>query len=105
MKIITASKLDEIANDTDVSVAGLVITRQRPSTSNGVIFLTLEDETGTINIICWESVYKKFRHEIIHAQLLMISGKLQKSGGTTHVIARSINNLSELLDFLPELDF
>jgi DNA-directed RNA polymerase len=103
MKIITAIKLKYIRNNKNVSVAGLVILRQRPRTANGVVFLTLEDETGTVNIIIWDNVFKKFQNEIVSAQLLRIDGRIQRDSNVIHVVAKSIKNLSYLLDLLPKL--
>ena len=86
MKIVTASQLLKINNKKNVSVAGLVVLRQKPGTAKGVVFLTLEDETGTINIICWEKVYQKYKTEIISAQLLRINGQLQRQNNIINII-------------------
>ncbi|MFN3273753.1 MAG: error-prone DNA polymerase [Paracoccus sp. (in: a-proteobacteria)] len=77
-----------------VSVCGLVITRQRPGTASGVIFLTLEDETGVSNIVVWNSVYKRFRRIVMGGRLLRVTGKLQREGIVVHLIADVIEDLS-----------
>ena len=59
--ILTCAELCTLENNSFASVAGFVIVKQMPSTAKGTVFLTLEDETGTSNIICWNSVYRKFR--------------------------------------------
>jgi error-prone DNA polymerase len=69
--------------------AGLVICRQRPGTASGVVFLTLEDETGFVNVVVWSKVYEKFRVLVRTASLLGVSGKLQVEDGVTHLIAES----------------
>src|SRR6185503_2012480 len=69
--------------------AGLVICRQRPGTASGVVFLTLEDETGFVNVVVWAKVYEKFRVLVRTASLLGVSGKLQVEDGVTHLIAES----------------
>ncbi|MFN4058072.1 MAG: error-prone DNA polymerase [Roseinatronobacter sp.] len=81
-------------NKTRVSVCGLVITRQRPGTASGVIFLTLEDETGVSNVVVWPSVYARFRRAVIGGRLLRIDGHVQREGAVIHVIAGVVTDLS-----------
>lgn len=71
-----------------VSVCGLVITRQRPGTASGVIFLTLEDETGVSNIVVWPKVYERYRRIVMGGRLLRITGMLQREGIVVHLIAQ-----------------
>ena len=82
------------------SVCGLVITRQRPGTASGVIFVTLEDETGVSNIVVWPKVYEEFRREVIGGRLLRVSGYLQREGIVVHLIAQKVEDLSHLLSEL-----
>lgn len=93
-------RLDEPPNGARVVVAGLVLVRQRPGTAKGVIFITLEDETGVANVIVWRAMYEKFRRAVISGRLLRVSGKLQRENGVAHVIADKIEDLSYLLDEL-----
>ncbi len=83
-----------------VSVCGLVITRQRPGTASGVIFLTLEDETGVCNVVVWNAVYEKFRRIVMGGRLLRVSGYLQREGIVVHLIAQQIEDLSHRLSDL-----
>lgn len=83
-----------------VCVAGLVMVRQRPGTAKGVIFITLEDETGICNIVVWARTYEKFRRQVIAGRLLRVTGKIQRDGKVVHVIAQKIEDLSFLLDDL-----
>ena len=83
-----------------VTVAGLVILRQRPGTANGVIFLTLEDETGVVNIVVWRKIYEAFRRAVIAGRLLRITGRIQRENNVTHVIAEHIEDISPMLDQL-----
>jgi error-prone DNA polymerase len=69
--------------------AGLVICRQRPGTASGVVFLTLEDETGFVNVVCWSPVYEKFRVLVKTASFLGVTGKIQRQDGVVHLIADS----------------
>lgn len=83
-----------------ISVAGLVLVRQRPGTAKGVIFITLEDETGVANIVVWAKTYEKFRRQVIAGRLLRVTGRLQREGRVVHVVAHLIEDLSHLLDAL-----
>ena len=83
-----------------ITVTGLVITRQRPGTASGVIFLTLEDETGTANIVVWKKVYETFRKAVIAGRLVRVTGRIQRDGPTTHVIAERVEDVSHLLTTL-----
>ncbi|MFK7874228.1 MAG: OB-fold nucleic acid binding domain-containing protein [Paracoccaceae bacterium] len=86
-----------------IAVAGLVILRQRPGTAKGVIFLTLEDETGVINIIVWRKLYEQFRRAVISGRMLRVTGRLQRAHSVTHVVAEQIEDISDMLDQLVAL--
>ncbi|ODN62866.1 hypothetical protein BA763_24340 [Burkholderia cenocepacia] len=76
---------------------GLVTVRQRPGTAKGVMFLTIEDETGNVNIIIWTSVQEKFRQEVLGASLLAVYGTWQCEGEVRHLVAQRLVDLSHLL--------
>ncbi|MEM9015322.1 MAG: error-prone DNA polymerase [Pseudomonadota bacterium] len=97
---LSADKQRETPNDQWVRVAGLVVTRQRPGTASGVIFLTLEDHTGVANVIVWPKMFEKFRREVMAGRLLRVHGRLQREGVVNHIIATRIDDLSYLLDAL-----
>lgn len=97
---VPASQLDHANGGTRITVAGLVILRQRPGTAKGVIFVTLEDETGTINIVVWQKVYLQFRRAVIAGRLLRVTGRIQREGGVTHLIAERIEDISDMLNDL-----
>jgi error-prone DNA polymerase len=80
-----------------VSVAGLVIGRQRPQTASGVIFVTLEDEFGMINVVVWRDLADRQRRVLAQSQLLRIDGHLESSSGVRHVIAGRLTDLTPLL--------
>ncbi|SDX55531.1 error-prone DNA polymerase, DnaE-like [Ruegeria halocynthiae] len=82
------------------SVCGLVITRQRPGTASGVIFLTLEDETGVSNVVVWPKVYERFRRIVMGGRLLQVRGYLQREGIVVHLIAQEITDMSHKLSEL-----
>jgi error-prone DNA polymerase len=80
-----------------VRTAGLVISRQRPGTATGVVFVTLEDETGIINLIVWSSLVEAQRRELLHARLLGVVGEVQRDGEVVHLIAQRLSDHSPLL--------
>jgi DNA polymerase III alpha subunit len=83
-----------------VCVAGLVLVRQRPGTAKGVIFITLEDETGISNVIVWRAMYERFRRAVIAGRCLRVTGRLQREAGVTHIVAEHIEDISWMLDRL-----
>ena len=87
-----------------VAVAGLVLVRQRPGTASGVIFATLEDETGVANIVIWPQVFERFRRAVLASSLMRVEGRLQREGDVIHVIAERIADLSTLLHGLGDRD-
>ncbi|ARC88403.1 error-prone DNA polymerase [Rhodovulum sp. MB263] len=82
------------------SVCGLVITRQRPGTASGVIFLSLEDETGVANVVVWPKVFERFRRAVMGGRLLRVTGRLQRDGLVVHLIAERVEDLSGRLSDL-----
>jgi error-prone DNA polymerase len=80
-----------------ISVCGLVITRQRPGTASGVIFLTLEDETGVSNVVVWPKMYEQFRRAVMGGRLLRVTGYLQREGIVVHLIAQHVQDMSHCL--------
>ncbi|MCF3593403.1 error-prone DNA polymerase [Rhodobacteraceae bacterium LMO-12] len=83
-----------------VTVCGLVITRQRPGTASGVIFLTLEDETGVSNIVVWPKIYERYRRAVMGGRLLRVMGYIQKEGIVVHLIAQEVEDISHRLSEL-----
>jgi len=83
-----------------VSVAGLVIGRQRPQTASGVVFVTLEDEFGLINVVVWQHLAERQRPVLLQSQLLRVDGHLESAHGVRHVIAGRLRDLSALLSGL-----
>jgi error-prone DNA polymerase len=90
----------QMPHDAVVRVAGLVLVRQRPSTASGVVFITLEDETGVANLIVWADTYEKYRHVARRARLLCVHGTVQREGDVVHVLVRSMTDLSRELSEL-----
>ncbi|HUO82424.1 MAG TPA: error-prone DNA polymerase [Gammaproteobacteria bacterium] len=105
--IVGAARLWQLPNGEQVHAAGLVITRQRPGTAGGVTFVTLEDESGHVNLIVWRTVAARQRRALLGARLLGVHGRLQREGEVLHVIAERLEDLSGLLGGLvaPARDF
>jgi error-prone DNA polymerase len=81
-------------------VGGLVLVRQRPGTAKGTTFITLEDETGSANLIIWAHVWERYRRVGRHALALLATGLLQRQDGVTHLI---VGRLEDLTAHLPAL--
>lgn len=92
--------LNDLPSGRAVSVAGLVLVRQRPGSAKGVIFMTLEDETGIANIIVWPKVFAVYRPVVLGARLVEVRGRLQKSDGVIHLIAAEVIDRTPLLSTL-----
>lgn len=95
---VPCDRLDDVSNGMRIAVAGLVLVRQRPGTAKGVIFITLEDETGICNVIVWRKKYEAFRRAVIAGRCLRVIGQVQREGGVMHIIADTIEDISWMLD-------
>jgi error-prone DNA polymerase len=100
----TALRDDALAQDQTVTVAGLVLVRQRPGTSKGVVFMTLEDESDIANIIVWPKTFAENRRTVMTARFLAVRGRLQRAGLVIHVVAESFIDLSAELPKLRDGD-
>jgi hypothetical protein len=96
-RLLSAADLKCAAHGKWVRTAGIVLMRQRPQTASGVTFLTLEDETGQVNLLVWESVGQKQRRALVESRLLEAYGELQREEGVTHLIVRDLIDRSALL--------
>jgi error-prone DNA polymerase len=95
--VLPTTSLAQRKNGDHVKVAGLVLVRQRPGTASGICFITIEDETGTANLVVFKNLFDEYRKEIIQSRLIMVEGQLQIEGEVVHVIARKCHNFSKLL--------
>ena len=96
-RLMSSQTLKGYRNNRLARGCGLVVGRQRPSTASGVMFVTLEDESGTVNVIVWPSVLEKFRKEVLGARLLAVYGTWQVEGDVRHLIAQRLVDFSHLL--------
>ena len=108
--IVPAAALRDEArfpNGSRAKVAGLVLVRQRPGTASGVVFVTLEDETGVANLILWSAVYELNRRAARHATLLQADGVVHRQGQVVHVIAHRLFDRTAILHEIdqPSRDF
>jgi error-prone DNA polymerase len=96
-RIHTAAEVADSRNGQFIRAAGIVTCRQRPATASGVIFVTLEDETGYVNLIVWNDLADRQRKELLGSRLLAVSGEVQREGRVVHILARRLEDLSPLL--------
>lgn len=94
----TASNLTALNHGRFVQLAGIVTGRQRPSSASGVLFLTLEDETGNINVIIWTRILERFRRAVIQGKLLKVKGVVEREQSVIHVVAGYVEDLSQYLE-------
>ena len=87
-----------------LSVAGIVLVRQRPGSAKGVVFITLEDETGIANIVVWPKTLERFRRTVMTARMMRVTGRLQRQGIVAHLVAERIEDCSHLLNTLHEFE-
>jgi len=96
-RLLTSTEIAAAPHGRIVRAAGLVIGRQRPDTASGVVFVTLEDETGATNVIVWRDVSDRQRRELLGARLLAVFGKVEREGSVVHLIAGRLVDLTPLL--------
>jgi len=85
-------------------VAGLVLVRQKPGSAKGVMFITIEDETGVANLVIWPSLYEQQRRIVLSASLLVVDGKVQREGDVVHIVATRLHDGSNVLASLGQRD-
>ena len=93
----SARELAQWPDKRSARYAGLVILRQRPQTASGVTFMTLEDETGMVNVVVWAQVAERQRRVFLESQLLAVEGRMESAEGSQHLIATRLEDLSPLL--------
>jgi error-prone DNA polymerase len=107
MRFSTAAELHALPNGRRARAAGIVTGRQRPDTASGVVFVTLEDETGCVNVIVWRDLTERQRRELLGARLMGVEGVLEREGEVVHLVAKRLSDHSALLGRLltPSRDF
>ncbi|MGI9491219.1 MAG: error-prone DNA polymerase, partial [Geminicoccaceae bacterium] len=102
--IFSTSTLGERRNNDRVTVAGVVLVRQRPGTAKGVVFITIEDETGIANCVVWAKTLERYRRVLMGARLLLVEGRLQKHGSIIHVVVDHLKDWTHHLIALSDTD-
>ncbi len=100
--LVTAADLARLPVDRRLAIAGIVLIRQRPGSANGVVFITIEDETGIANLIIWPAILERFRRAALGATLLRCTGKLQREQSVIHVVAERLADMTPRLNTLRE---
>ncbi|PTN09626.1 error-prone DNA polymerase [Mangrovibacterium marinum] len=100
--VVPTSTLSQLKNGQRVKVCGLITVRQRPGTAKGVLFITIEDESGFANLVVWSATFEKYCKVILQSHLLMVEGKVQIEGEVIHVVVSDCFNLNELMDLKAE---
>jgi error-prone DNA polymerase len=103
--VVTCSEIRERQADAWISCAGLVLIRQRPGSAKGVMFITLEDETGVLNLVVWPKLFEQNRRLILSASMLQADGRLQKEGDVIHLVARRFRDWSDDLARIAERSY
>jgi error-prone DNA polymerase len=98
--MVPARHLAGLKSGDAVKLAGLVLVRQRPGTAKGVVFITLEDETGAANLVVWPAMFERFRRVVMTAKLLAVEGVVQREGAVIHIVAHRLVDLSAWLEEL-----
>jgi error-prone DNA polymerase len=104
MKVTPCEELSRIKDGRRISIAGVVLIRQRPGSTN-VTFLTIEDETGIANIIVWQRRFEAHRRTIMSASMLIVKGVVQREGGVIHLIAEHLDNRTDMLGTIGDMPF
>ncbi len=94
--------LRRIPSGTRARISGLVTCRQRPGSANGVVFMTIEDETAVANVIVWPKVFERLRPVVLSARYVAVTGRVQEESGVIHVVAEQLEDLTRLLARLAE---
>ena len=93
-RITTCAEAMQARDGRCLEAAGLVLVRQRPGSAKGVMFITLEDETGIANLVVWPQVFERFRRTVIGANMIAARGRIQREGEVVHLVAHQLTDLS-----------
>ena len=100
--VATCAEVTAGRDGRSLKCAGLVLVRQRPGSAKGVMFITVEDETGVANMVVWEKVFERFRRIVLTSSMLNIHGRVQREGEVVHLVAYKLEDLSSMLASLGE---
>jgi error-prone DNA polymerase len=103
-RIVTCAEAMQARDGRWLETAGLVLVRQRPGSAKGVMFITIEDETGIANLVIWPSLYEKQRRIILSAGMIAVHGRIQREGEVVHLVAQHLTDLSPALASVGDRD-
>lgn len=101
-RIVSCADVKAYRNGSSIQISGVVLVRQRPGSASGVVFITLEDETGVANIVVWPKVMERFRRAVMGSRLILVGGRIQRYKDIIHIIADHLEDRTEWLDLLSE---
>ncbi|MEQ1697025.1 MAG: error-prone DNA polymerase [Hyphomicrobiaceae bacterium] len=101
-RVLRASALQDVKNGARISVAGVVLVRQRPGSAKGVVFMTLEDETGVANAVVWPKTLERYRRVVMGARLILIHGRVQRHENIIHIVSEVLEDRSDWLSLLAD---
>src|ERR1700744_1248621 len=87
-RIVTCAEANVLPDRRKITTAGLVLVRQKPGSAKGVMFITIEDETGVANLVIWPSLYERQRRSILGAGMIGVEGRVQREGQVVHLVAQ-----------------
>jgi error-prone DNA polymerase len=93
-RMVTCTQAMDARDGRSLEAAGLILVRQRPGSAKGVMFITLEDETGIANLVVWPQVFEKFRRVVMSASMIAVRGRVQREGEVVHLVAHRLVDLS-----------
>jgi error-prone DNA polymerase len=102
MRLVTTAEATGLPNGARVQTAGVVLVRQRPGSASGVVFITIEDETGVANLVVWPRVMERFRPVVMASRILAVRGRVQAADNVVHIVADSLIDRSADLNLLSE---
>ncbi|MEL6285730.1 MAG: error-prone DNA polymerase [Pseudomonadota bacterium] len=102
MGMVTTDEANNAANGALIRTAGVVLVRQKPGSANGVVFITIEDETGISNLVVWQRVTQRFRPIVMGARILAVEGRVQRADNVTHIVAERLVDRTPDLSLLSE---
>lgn len=105
MRIVRCADLRSIRDGRNVEVAGVILVRQRPGSAKGVLFVTIEDETGVANGVLWPNRFEIYRRQVMSASMIAMRGRLQKEGEIIHIICDRITDHDDMLRSIGRMDF
>jgi error-prone DNA polymerase len=103
-RVLTCARLSTMADGAWAAVAGVVLVRQRPGSAKGVVFMTIEDETGIANIVVWSKTLERYRRVVMGARLMLIHGRVQRHESIVHLVSAKLEDASDLLATLADPD-